>query len=130
MKSLCFEQFNAVKLCSLAIKRDKWNGIRPARGRSDHQIGKAKSTLSVLEHVRANIVRCLDLKFTRRQQAEVLAHAITGADVTITLLEAPVRPIAVNDAFDIFAGCEKRFETCQAKFANAINFCGFPYIPG
>jgi len=64
------------------------------------------------------------------RKAEVLAHAITGSDVNITLLEAPIRPIAVNDAFDIFAGCEKRFETCQAKFANAINFRGFPHIPG
>jgi len=62
--------------------------------------------------------------------AEVLSHAIIGPDVKITLLEAPIRPIAVNDTFDIFAGCDKRFETCQAKFANAVNFRGFPHIPG
>ncbi len=64
------------------------------------------------------------------RKAEVLAHAISGADVTITLLEAPVRPIAVSDTFNVFAGCDKRFETCQAKFANAVNFRGFPHIPG
>jgi len=64
------------------------------------------------------------------RKAEVLAHAITGSDVKITLLEAPMRPIAANDTFDIFAGCDKRFETCQAKFANAVNFRGFPHIPG
>jgi len=60
----------------------------------------------------------------------VLAHATIGPDVKITLLEAPIRPIAANDTFDIFAGCDKRFETCQAKFANAVNFRGFPHIPG
>jgi len=65
-----------------------------------------------------------------RRKTEVLAHAVSGADVTITLLEAPVRPIAVSDSFDIFAGCDKHFETCQAKFANAVNFRGFPHIPG
>jgi uncharacterized phage protein (TIGR02218 family) len=64
------------------------------------------------------------------RKAEVLAGVVTGADVTITLLETPVRPIAVSDTFDIFAGCDKRVETCQAKFANAVNFRGFPHIPG
>jgi uncharacterized phage protein (TIGR02218 family) len=64
------------------------------------------------------------------RRAEVLSHAVTGADVIITLLEAPVRPVEVGNTFDIFAGCDKRFETCQAKFTNADNFRGFPHIPG
>ena len=64
------------------------------------------------------------------RKAEVLSYALTGADVTITLLEAPVRPIEVGNTFDISAGCDKRFETCQSKFANAVNFRGFPHIPG
>jgi uncharacterized phage protein (TIGR02218 family) len=50
--------------------------------------------------------------------------------VKITLLEAPIRSVATNDTFDIVAGCDKRFETCQAKFANPVNFRGFPHIPG
>jgi uncharacterized phage protein (TIGR02218 family) len=28
------------------------------------------------------------------------------------------------------AGCDKRFETCRLKFANLLNFRGFPDIPG
>lgn len=64
------------------------------------------------------------------RKAEVLSHGITGADVRITLLEAPVRPVEIGNTFDIFAGCDKRFETCQTKFANAVNFRGFPHIPG
>ena len=64
------------------------------------------------------------------RSAEVLSHTVTGPYVMITLLEAPVRPIAPGDTFDIFAGCDKRFETCQSKFANAVNFRGFPHIPG
>jgi hypothetical protein len=27
-------------------------------------------------------------------------------------------------------GCGKRFETCRDRFANGINFGGFPAIPG
>jgi len=64
------------------------------------------------------------------RQAEVLIHTVAGGIVTVTLLEAPVRPIAVSDTFVIRAGCDKRAETCQAKFANMVNFRGFPDIPG
>lgn len=64
------------------------------------------------------------------REAEVMGHAIVGADVKITLLETLIRPIEVGNTFDIVAGCDKRFETCQAKFVNVINFRGFPHIPG
>jgi uncharacterized phage protein (TIGR02218 family) len=30
----------------------------------------------------------------------------------------------------VTAGCDKRFETCRTKFANAVNFRGFPHLPG
>lgn len=62
--------------------------------------------------------------------AEVLSHAISGANVKITLLEKPIRPIEVGNTFDIFTGCDKRLESCQAKFSNVVNFRGFPHIPG
>ena len=48
----------------------------------------------------------------------------------MTLLEAPVRSITGGDAFIVRAGCDKRLETCGAKFANTVNFRGFPHIPG
>ena len=35
-----------------------------------------------------------------------------------------------GDTFDITAGCDKSFATCKAKFANALNFRGFPHLPG
>lgn len=62
--------------------------------------------------------------------AEIMLHEVTSESVTITLLEAPVRAIAMSDAFVIRAGCDKRAETCRAKFANIANFRGFPHIPG
>ncbi len=36
----------------------------------------------------------------------------------------------IGDQFKITAGCDKRFQTCKQKFANQINFRGFPHIPG
>ena len=62
--------------------------------------------------------------------AEIMLHETASGVVTITLLEAPVRPLAGGETFTIRAGCDKRTETCTAKFANLVNFRGFPHIPG
>jgi uncharacterized phage protein (TIGR02218 family) len=32
--------------------------------------------------------------------------------------------------FTVTAGCDKTHHTCRAKFANIINFRGFPHMPG
>ncbi len=64
------------------------------------------------------------------RRAEVLLHDGTGGLVTLTLLEAPLRAITVGDNFTVTAGCDKRAETCGAKFSNIVNFRGFPHIPG
>ena len=61
--------------------------------------------------------------------AEVASHDVSGVR-RVTLLEAPVRPIAVGDDFVVHAGCDKRPETCSDRFANVVNFRGFPHIPG
>ncbi|MBC2884745.1 DUF2163 domain-containing protein [Ochrobactrum sp. CM-21-5] len=56
----------------------------------------------------------------------VLRH---GGD-TLQLSEPPVLPVAAGDGFRIIAGCDKSFATCKAKFANGVNFRGFPHLPG
>jgi uncharacterized phage protein (TIGR02218 family) len=48
----------------------------------------------------------------------------------LALWQAPPEAIEPGDTFIVTAGCDKRFETCQAKFANAENFRGFPHLPG
>jgi uncharacterized phage protein (TIGR02218 family) len=64
------------------------------------------------------------------RRTEVMMHEKAGSDVTITLLGEPVRAIAAGHAFTIRAGCDKRIDSCSAKFGNAVNFRGFPNIPG
>lgn len=38
--------------------------------------------------------------------------------------------IAPGNALTVYAGCDKQFATCRQKFANGVNFQGFPHIPG
>lgn len=64
------------------------------------------------------------------RRTEVLGHDVADGVAILILLEAPVRAIAEGDAFTIRAGCDKRMETCGAKFGNVANFRGFPHIPG
>lgn len=59
----------------------------------------------------------------------ILDHRV-GTD-GVTLVVAHDRSHAdPGDGFEVVAGCDKRFATCKAKFANAENFRGFPHLPG
>lgn len=61
---------------------------------------------------------------------EVTAHRKLGGVDHFDLWQPMVGLISVGDAITITAGCDKRFETCQSKFSNYLNFQGFPHIPG
>ncbi len=38
--------------------------------------------------------------------------------------------IAVGDGYAVQPGCDKSFSTCRARYNNAVNFRGEPYVPG
>lgn len=58
--------------------------------------------------------------------AEVRLHDGAIAE----LAETPPLPLEAGDAFTVTAGCDKSFGTCRDRFANALNFRGFPQMPG
>lgn len=60
----------------------------------------------------------------------VKSDRLTGTVRRIELWQCIAAPIAVGDSFRIEAGCAKSAEVCRAKFANFVNFRGFPDIPG
>ncbi|MCP3969406.1 MAG: DUF2163 domain-containing protein [Rhodobacteraceae bacterium] len=55
---------------------------------------------------------------------------LSGGDRVVELWEAIGDQVVAGDTIRIEAGCDRRLETCRAKFANALNFQGFPHIPG
>lgn len=63
-------------------------------------------------------------------ESEVAVHRSDASGALIELLDHPAAQLALDAAFVIYAGCDKRFETCRAKFANSANFRGFPHMPG
>jgi uncharacterized phage protein (TIGR02218 family) len=60
----------------------------------------------------------------------VMAHTRVGAFDTISLWGPPAAAMAAGQQVTLTVGCDKRFETCRDRFANAANFRGFPHIPG
>lgn len=61
---------------------------------------------------------------------EIKEHRHADGIVRLALWQMMPEPISAGDAFTITAGCDKRFETCRARFGNGANFRGFPHIPG
>ena len=61
---------------------------------------------------------------------EVKSHRVGDDGVALDLWQAMPEPIAAGDTFTVTAGCDKRFATCRDRFDNAVNFRGFPHIPG
>lgn len=61
---------------------------------------------------------------------EVKAHSQGTPNARLALSLPMPRPIQVGDTFSITAGCDKSFETCRDRFANVVNFGGFPHMPG
>lgn len=57
-------------------------------------------------------------------------HRRQDEAVELTLWLPMPLPVAVGDRFSIVAGCDKSFATCRTKFANQLNFRGFPHMPG
>ncbi|MSU89010.1 DUF2163 domain-containing protein [Rhodobacteraceae bacterium 2CG4] len=60
----------------------------------------------------------------------VRADRASGAGRELTLWAEAKAGIRPGDRFRVVAGCDKHIRTCRAKFANALNFRGFPYMPG
>lgn len=53
-----------------------------------------------------------------------------GEQRRIELWQSVRAAIAPGDMVRILAGCDKSAAVCRAKFANFLNFRGFPHIPG
>lgn len=60
----------------------------------------------------------------------VVRHKRTGVN-DVLFVDTHIQDwVGSGDSFDVYAGCDRRMATCQAKFSNQTNFRGFPHIPG
>jgi uncharacterized phage protein (TIGR02218 family) len=116
--------------CKVALATPAFTGNGIVSGVADNR----RLTVSGIESYADNWFTNGKLTFTgganRGRAMEVKRHGVSSLGVSIELWQPMSEPIAVSDAFAIAAGCDKQFKTCKAKFDNAANFRGFPYMPG
>ncbi|MEP9348701.1 DUF2163 domain-containing protein [Xanthobacter sp. KR7-225] len=60
----------------------------------------------------------------------VKSHLVEDGAAVVRLWQRPPFAVAPGDAARLTAGCDKAFSTCRDRFANALNFRGFPHMPG
>lgn len=90
--------------------------------------GSTSSTLlfggALARHAQGSIV------FSSGVNANLRATVkMATAGVSLTLMYPLPSPPAAGDAFTAYAGCDHTLATCQARFSNAANFRGFPFVP-
>jgi uncharacterized phage protein (TIGR02218 family) len=61
---------------------------------------------------------------------EVKRHTLASGRSVLELWQEAAEPIAEGTTFTVTVGCDKSHATCAAKFANTLNFRGFPDMPG
>lgn len=61
---------------------------------------------------------------------EVKAHVKASGVVSLELWSDAQGPPAAGDTLTVTAGCDKYMATCKNRFGNAVNFRGFPDMPG
>ncbi|WP_176083412.1 DUF2163 domain-containing protein [Martelella sp. HB161492] len=64
------------------------------------------------------------------QSVDVEANRVFGSGVKFDLWLPLTALPEVGAGVTVYAGCNKAFSTCKAKFANQVNFRGFPHVPG
>lgn len=62
--------------------------------------------------------------------SEIAMHSTQDGNARIALWQPLVTALEAGTSVTLTAGCDKGFATCQAKFANGLNFRGFPHMPG
>jgi uncharacterized phage protein (TIGR02218 family) len=60
----------------------------------------------------------------------LLSDAAEGNEPTLELLEGEFGALQIGDAYTMTVGCDKSMATCKDKFANVVNYRGFPHLPG
>lgn len=60
-----------------------------------------------------------------------LATVVTAvAGNVVSIRDLPRAPVEGGCRVELREGCDKRFQTCAERFANAANFRGEPHLPG
>lgn len=70
------------------------------------------------------------LRFMSGENCGLINVILSVSGSSVQLRDLPRGAVANGCVVELREGCDKRFETCVSRFANAVNFRGEPYLPG
>jgi uncharacterized phage protein (TIGR02218 family) len=70
------------------------------------------------------------LRYLRGANCGVATTILAVDGDRIWVRDLPRAPVEAGCRVALREGCDKRFETCVGRFANAVNFRGEPHLPG
>jgi uncharacterized phage protein (TIGR02218 family) len=62
--------------------------------------------------------------------SEIASHRQEDAVSVLSLFQPAPEALVPGTEIEVRAGCSKDLETCREKFANHLNYQGFPHMPG
>jgi uncharacterized phage protein (TIGR02218 family) len=62
--------------------------------------------------------------------AGLQARILANLGMIVTLADPPHFAVSAGTRVELTQGCDRRFQTCVSRFANAANFRGEPHLPG
>lgn len=111
-------------------------------GLAAYRASAAIAEIDVLGRVRIEGLTGFADQWFERGRVEVLSGASAGMSVMVKadrltdtgrvldLWHGTGAALVAGDTIRLIAGCDRRATTCQTKFANFLNFRGFPHVPG
>ncbi|MDX2264603.1 MAG: DUF2163 domain-containing protein [Hyphomicrobiales bacterium] len=111
--------------CGVNLSLPAYRGVGAVVSASGHRL-----TVSGLEAFASGWFSGGLIAWTSGANAGRTMEVRTHAGANLELWQTMAAAVAPGDAFTITAGCDKTFAACRAKFANGLNFRGFPHIPG
>lgn len=70
------------------------------------------------------------LRYLSGENCGAATVIVSVEDRFVSVRDLPRRPLEPGCAIELSEGCDKRLETCAARFGNAVNFRGEPHLPG
>lgn len=70
------------------------------------------------------------LRWLDGRNGGLVQPVLASAGSTLTLAAPPRFAVIPGTRVELVEGCDKSFDTCRTRFANAANFRGEPHLPG
>jgi uncharacterized phage protein (TIGR02218 family) len=70
------------------------------------------------------------LRYMSGANCGLISVILTAEGATVQVRDLPRATVETGCVVELREGCDKRFDTCVSRFANAVNFRGEPHLPG